>query len=288
MSFDHETLRTQDAEYERFQEILLADFDWIAIYGPSGTGKTTVGKILKNLYNIPFYKPSAQRRKIYERKTGEKIVDFDERTPLEDLSFDDSTRETMLARISDVALHAKRRLKPMIMEARLSGWITTQIEELAEISGEPKPRAVRVLMTAPLETQAVRILNRTNEETEKDNKQLPPNQTKRLLTYNEALEQTQNRDTKNNKAWHLAHGSMVGNPMDPNPQTKAQKHDLVVNTEKMSALQCAAFINDWLIKNGYVKKVPMNDQEVKLLNLSQKSMERQQKLIRELVKTHHK
>lgn len=158
----------------------------ITISGLSGTGKTTVGKMLALLYSVPFEKIGERQRKKIQKETGQQVIGSAERTTEEDMDLDEITRK-----------HVKKG-GAIIIEGRLAGIVAKAERNNIIAQGGEAPTIFAIIFKAKDKKRFPRIHDRLIGEK-------PTLADDALFTVEFVAAQTLGREEEDRKHWRESH-----------------------------------------------------------------------------------
>ena len=235
---DKEPQNKQNQLFETEQQWQLTHPLVITLSGPSGVGKTTVGKALADAYRIPYFKLGEAFR-AEQAEQGKQVLDFVAR-PISD----DQKRDALVANEIEKSISTEQS---EIVEARLSGWIARKIESGNE---QNQGKTFNILLTT--RDIAVRM-----KRVRKREKAIDP---QLRLSDRMAREATLRRETGDWNNWraadpdlNLLSASCSDNPhWIYHPDNPNQLYDLVIETDNLSVDQVTQRIHEELLTRGLV------------------------------------
>lgn len=243
--------KKQEIETSRERQYEI-DFDVITISGRSGTGKTHTGKLLSEMYDIPFIKVGDDffRKKLRE-ETGEEILGFMERDEKHDKNVDEEQKQL----VKDAILNKN----PIILEGRLAGLLASEVLREMKATETQRRRVVRILTTAKNDIRFHRIRERTiKDEMEKTGLSREEIKKNPSLNIEEIKNSTIQRERDDLARWKAIHPELRG--IDPfNPANKDNKkrpiYSFSQNTSYLSVAEVKHVIHSVLLSGGLVKEI---------------------------------
>ncbi len=231
----------KEQEHLEPKERFVPLFHVLTISGLSGTGKTTVGKMLALLYGISFEKIGERQRKKTQKETGGQVIGFAERSTRDDVDLDEVTRRHV------------RREKPIIVEGRLAGIVAKSERNNTYAQGEDMPVVVCVYFKSRNKIRMPRIYTRLIKEN-------PDNANDPSFTLERITAQTVEREEKDRQLWRESHPEFGRiNPFDSNATRQDERiYDVVVPTDNLSLVDTAMFIHNALVERDLVMRVSPN------------------------------
>lgn len=226
-----ERLLNPSLEQEQSPEINRPKFDVITISGHPGTGKTVVGEMLANHFEIGFIKIGEMLREYHRGRSGEEVTGYVERPEDVDQGLDQIQSEIIRNASPD---------NKTLLEGRLAHIIATEEILKAESEGKPRPNVLRILFTADEDVRAERVKDR-----------IPG------LTSAEAKAANADRERGDLVRWR-AHHPLIPTDKDIYDPTRNEDgshpfFDLIVDTSHLKKEETFEAIINWLESNNLLE-----------------------------------